>query len=299
MDSSASSTTGHGGSDGARRRSRLSELRPRRFFLDTWHRADEEARELRAKSEGYDFHPLIAFAVGAVCLTLMEYFGSSHQLVRLVDALTEGEQTALSKLLLPMTESRFYRLIQYGWWGGWRVLGYFAIPALVVKFVFKERLREHGLGTAELGRHLWIFALCYCPILVLVIVASFRGDFARFYPFYEMASRSWFDLLVWETFYMAQFWSLEFFFRGFWLKSCKRSMGSHAIVAMMVPYCMIHFGKPWLEALGAILAGVLLGTLALKTRSMWVGFLIHASVAASMDVASLLQRGGIPDRWWP
>ena len=42
--------------------------------------------------------------------------------------------------------------------------------------------------------------------------------------------------------------------------------------------------------------GVVLGTLALRTRSIWAGFLIHVSVAISMDVAAILQNHGIPWR---
>ena len=71
-------------------------------------------------------------------------------------------------------------------------------------------------------------------------------------------------------------------------------MGSSVLLAMVVPYCMIHFGKPWAEALAAILAGVVLGTLSLKTRSIWSGFLIHVTVAVSMDLAALLQTRGLP-----
>ena len=40
---------------------------------------------------------------------------------------------------------------------------------------------------------------------------------------------------------------------------------------MIVPYLMIHFAKPWLEASGAILFGLLLGVLALRSRSIWGG----------------------------
>jgi len=76
-------------------------------------------------------------------------------------------------------------------------------------------------------------------------------------------------------------------------------MGSQAIFAMVVPYVMIHFGKPMPETFAAILAGIFLGTLAMKTRSIWAGFLIHVSVAVSMDVAALLQTGGLPHAWWP
>ena len=57
--------------------------------------------------------------------------------------------------------------------------------------------------------------------------------------------------------------------------------------------------KRWLVALAAIVAGIVLGTLALRTRSISNGFFIHISVAISMDAASLLRGQGLPQQWWP
>ena len=54
-----------------------------------------------------------------------------------------------------------------------------------------------------------------------------------------------------------------------------RSFGAGAIWSMVVPYCMIHYGKPYLEACAAIIAGVVLGSLAMRTRSIYAGFLVH------------------------
>jgi membrane protease YdiL (CAAX protease family) len=59
----------------------------------------------------------------------------------------------------------------------------------------------------------------------------------------------------------------------------------------MIPYVMIHFGKPLPETLGAIIAGLVLGHLALKSRSVWLGIATHVIVATSMDFAALLRRG--------
>jgi membrane protease YdiL (CAAX protease family) len=60
---------------------------------------------------------------------------------------------------------------------------------------------------------------------------------------------------------------------------------------MTVPYCMIHFGKPLPETLGAIFAGLFLGTVSLWTRSIWLGTALHISVAVSMDLAALYYKG--------
>jgi membrane protease YdiL (CAAX protease family) len=68
---------------------------------------------------------------------------------------------------------------------------------------------------------------------------------------------------------------------------------------MCVPYCMIHYGKPYLEAAGAVVAGVALGSLAMRTRSIYSGFLVHVTVALLMDLLSLAHRNAIPKVFWP
>jgi membrane protease YdiL (CAAX protease family) len=162
-----------------------------------------------------------------------------------------------------------------------------------------ERIRDQGLATRGFLEHAYFYALAYAVVLVCVVVVSFDPQFTAYYPFYRQSYRSWLELGIWELLYMAQFFSLEFFFRGFLLKAVGRSMGSHAIFAMVVPYVIIHFGKPLPETFAAIAAGIVLGTLAMRTGSIWSGFLIHVSVALSMDFAALLQTTGLPRDFAP
>jgi membrane protease YdiL (CAAX protease family) len=61
---------------------------------------------------------------------------------------------------------------------------------------------------------------------------------------------------------------------------------------------MIHYGKPYLEAHGAIVAGVVLGSLAMRTKSIYAGFLVHITVAFSMDFLALWRRGALPQSFW-
>jgi membrane protease YdiL (CAAX protease family) len=100
--------------------------------------------------------------------------------------------------------------------------------------------------------------------------------------------------MVWELLYAVQFLALEFFFRGFLVHSLRRRFAAYAVLVMTVPYCMIHFGKPMTETLGAIGAGVLLGFMSLKTRSIWMGAALHIAVAWSMDAAALWRRLAAP-----
>ena len=292
-----------------RLRAGLATLHPKVFFLESWKEID--ARRTPPDPSGkapFDYRPLIVLCVGAVSLTLMEYFGHSRAFRQLLEALagdgsafdstwSEGKWS-IAGFAESLRRHPFLRFFDYVWWSGWRVLGYFLIPILSLKLM-GERVRDYGLSFQGLGAYAPFYALAYAVVLVLVVIVSYSPEFSGYYPFYKNASRSWAEFVGWEVLYAAQFFSLEFFFRGYWLHACERSLGSGAIFAMVVPYCMIHFGKPWLEALGAIIAGVVLGTLALRTRSIWSGFFIHVAVAVSMDVAALLQTRGLPSQLWP
>src|SRR6185295_2126695 len=53
-----------------------------------------------------------------------------------------------------------------------------------------------------------------------------------------------------------------------------------------------------LEACGAIVAGIALGSLSMKTKSIYQGFLVHVTVAGLMDWLSLRHRHATPIRFW-
>jgi membrane protease YdiL (CAAX protease family) len=47
------------------------------------------------------------------------------------------------------------------------------------------------------------------------------------------------------------------------------------------------------EALAAIVGGIALGSLSLKTRSIWWGAAIHISIAITMDICALTHAGRV------
>ncbi len=223
-----------------------------------------------------DWRPIVILIVSALSLTLQEYYGD-----RDVFAIMFPKNPAV-----PWVKSN-HELLLFGWWSGWRFVGYVVIPTVVILLLPGERFRDYGFSVKGFSKHVWIYVALYLAVLPLVVLVSFTRPFQATYPFYKMANRSTWDFVSWELMYALQFLSLEFFFRGFLLHGLKRAIGAHAIWVMCVPYCMIHFGKPLPETLGAIFAGLILGTLALRTRSIWCGVLIHISVAVTMDLLAM------------
>ncbi len=274
------------------------------FFRRTWRDLDLAAHEHQKKvlaSGKYNYRPALLFVTTALVLTAQEYYGGRDfydQHLRPI--LHEIEVARAAAGVTKWIDLKKYNeLYGYSWWSFTRCFGYVVVPFAVWKLVFrKDSILDMGLRSKGFWKHAWIYGLCLAVVLPAVFIVSRAPDFASYYPFYKRASRSWFDLAVWEGMYFAQFFALEIFFRGFWLSGLRSSLGSGAIFAMCVPYCMIHYGKPYLEACGAVVAGIALGSLAMRTKSIYSGFLVHVTVALSMDLLTLANHDALPKSFW-
>ncbi len=268
------------------------------FFRDTWRELDEDSHRHRAEilSQGrMDHRPFIALVMIAMILTLQEYYGGRAYFETTISPMLSRLDAAHPGMQL----QKFDDLYGFGWWAFARSFGY-ALPFILWKLFYRsDSLLDFGLRTKGFFDHAWIYGLFLSAVLPAMLIVSQSPDFGTYYPFYKLSSRSWFDFLVWEAMYFVQFFALEMFFRGFWLGVLRRSFGSGAIFVMAVPYCMIHYGKPYLEACGAIVAGIALGSLSMKTRSIYQGFMVHITVAGLMDWLALRHRKATPIHLWP
>lgn len=278
------------------------------LFRRTWRELDDEALEhkLLLRAEGrYDYRPVVLFAIVALVLTLQEYYGGRlfyFQHLRPALQRLELAQGGSGRWLGRHIHMGLYgELYGYGWWALTRVVGYTIVPLVLWKIVFRkdQLLDVFGLRVRGMLRHAWLYGIALAIVLPPVLLASLTPEFTSYYPFYKKCWRSWVDYLAWEAMYLAQFFALEVFFRGFMVSALRKAMGSGAIFAMCVPYVMIHYGKPFHEACGAMIAGVFLGSLAMRARSIYWGCLVHMTVALFMDASAIVQRAGLPKTFWP
>jgi membrane protease YdiL (CAAX protease family) len=272
------------------------------FFHRTWRELDVEAHEHQRRTlvaGGYDYRPAVLFVITALVLTLQEYYGGrdfyEDHVRPFLREIERAQAIAPGGLGQLVNLHRYNELYGYAWWSFARVFGYVVLPMTAWKILFrKDSLLDMGLRIRGFRRHAWIYLACLAVVIPAVFVVARSPEFGNYYPFYKQSSRSWLDLVAWEAMYFAQFFALEIFFRGFWLSGLRNTLGSGAIFAMVVPYCMIHYGKPYLEAAGAVVAGVALGSLAMRTKSIYSGFLVHVTVALSMDLLALANKGALP-----
>lgn len=195
-----------------------------------------------------------------------------------------------SSFMLDHHNAQLHQLL---YWAASIILFYFISPILLIVFILKERLTEYGFAI----HFSWDSYRPYLHMLIIMvpIIGYFSGtqSFLAGYPFYsvERTEQLYPNFIIWQFFYFLQFIALEFLFRGFLLHGTKGKFGFYAIFVMMIPYCMIHFGKPLAETIGAIVAGIVLGIMSLKTRSIWPGVMLHYGIAIMMDLSVLYRKG--------
>jgi len=170
-----------------------------------------------------------------------------------------------------------------------------AVP-LYLFYRLVDRQPSGFYGMVPKRKGLSIYGLLLALMVPLIAIASFQPDFLESYPTYRGTDADeffgvpeWVPALVYELCYGWDFIPTELVFRGFLVIGMSRFLGQGAILPMVVCYASIHFGKPLGETISSLFGGYLLGVLALYTRSIWGGLLIHIGIAWGMEIAAFVQ----------
>ena len=239
-----------------------------------------ELRPLRDAAAAPGFWPAAVICVTACAGLLINQYGGSEQTFAL--------------LFPPQYIDPYWVLRVKAWWVGSILIGFVALPGLVMALLPGARVRDCNLGFRGFRDHFWVYVALYGAVLPVIWIVSLSPSFTAFYPMYGQAGRSWPDLLMWEGMYAGQFIALEFFFRGFLVGGLRRSMGFFSVPVAVLPYMMLHFSKLLPEAAASVVAGLVLGYLAWKTKSIWGGVCVHCAVAMTMDLLALAHKGELP-----
>lgn len=260
---------------------------------------DNEAKLERAKLDDDIERKRVwlVIMVACVCLLMVNYLKYSSVLLESIRMLESWFDIKNQQWSRGFRAHPYRELIGYVWWGFWNVLCFLIIPMLTIKLCLKQKLSSYGWQVGNIKQHWLGYVLLTSPIMFFAFLVSFREDFANHYPFYDLAHKSWLDLILWECIYIFQFVAVEFFFRGFIVNGLRIPFGSLSIAVMCLPYLMLHFPKLWLESFGAISFGFLLGILALRSKSIWGGVAVHVAIALMMDFMAMMQTKGFPEQF--
>lgn len=172
------------------------------------------------------------------------------------------------------------------------------LPLLVFHQVMeKSSAFYYGLGVKKVKIQPYLLLLLIA--VLIIFAASFLSEIQEYYPRYKYSYGNklaeqkgwpeWYTIAGYELSYALNFLGVELFFRGFLLFAFYRLIGPKVILAMMASYAFLHFGKPLGETISSVFGGFVLGVIALKTRNIWGGVLIHVGIAWAMELAGYLQ----------
>ncbi len=164
---------------------------------------------------------------------------------------------------------------------------FFLFPLIIIKLIFKEKLKNYGLSLGD-KRYGLRFIIITIPLIVtpIIILASRMPQVRAEYPLSKLVQDNASVFLLYELSYVLLYYvGWEFFFRGYMLFGLREKFGdTYAILLQVIPSALLHFNKPESEFLGSIILGIVLGYLALRTRSILYPLIIHSCIGVFTDL---------------
>ncbi|HSG29137.1 MAG TPA: type II CAAX endopeptidase family protein [Candidatus Krumholzibacterium sp.] len=157
-----------------------------------------------------------------------------------------------------------------------RMIFYLGMPMISIPLILRGNPLDFGLRP---GRwRIWgVHVAIACAICILLVLAGSRmPSVLRYYGKVKGGFGSY------AASRLALIFAVEFMFRGFILFGLKKKYGDGAILIQMIPFALLHIGKPEVETVGCIVTGTYFGYLALRAGSLWPAFLIHYFVNLAM-----------------
>lgn len=164
------------------------------------------------------------------------------------------------------------------------------VPLVLIFLVLKGKPSDYGfrVGDFKFG---FLSSILFIAVMIPVIwIASGSEAFARAYPQGGVTVRENISILLYyELFVGLYMFSWEFFWRGYMLLGLKERFGYYAIFMQMIPFFILHRGKPELEVFASIFAGLILGIQAYRANTFIYGFGVHWIVMILIDTISVLR----------
>lgn len=154
-------------------------------------------------------------------------------------------------------------------------LCFFLLPILFL-LVVRENPRNYGLSFGRIKPAIPVLVCLLTGLTLLGFFVSRMDSFRQFYPYYLRPAQ---DLLLLFLNGFVYMWSWEFINRGFLLLGLKRYVGVYAVYIQLIPFVILHLGKPPFELYGSILFGLFFGFYAYLTDSFIYGAVAHATFA--------------------
>ncbi len=164
---------------------------------------------------------------------------------------------------------------------GYSFLLFFALPALVNRCIYKEKIIPLGLNIPENKTSaVLLILLAELMLIPAILILAKQSAFKHYYSMagVSQGKLALMLLVVFPFYYFCE----EFFFRGFLLVTLWRKVRWHSFWIVDILFVFAHFFKPFMEIVLAFPAGIIFAFLALRTRSIYPSMIVHYSMGIAM-----------------
>jgi membrane protease YdiL (CAAX protease family) len=167
-----------------------------------------------------------------------------------------------------------YRQIENFWISSFIYFGVF--PVLTILIFLRKNPLDFGL---RLGNYkLWIpYVVIFLVIVIPILYVS--SDMSSVQGYYRSGRN--FDLLKYALQMGVYMLGWEFLFRGFMLFGLQEKFKEGSIIIQMIPFVLLHIGKPEIESISTIFTGLLWGYICYRGKSFWPAYIMHMVVNVS------------------
>ena len=156
-------------------------------------------------------------------------------------------------------------------WNAWfsSFLYYIILPVIVITVILRKNPLDFGL---KLGNpRIWGFYVIIMCLIAFPLLYAYRHS-PTFQSYYGIAQ---FNFINYFLVTFVNIFAIEFLFRGFLLFGLREKWKEGSILIQMIPFVLIHLGKPELETLSTIITGIYFGYAAYRGKSFWPAFIMH------------------------
>ncbi len=147
---------------------------------------------------------------------------------------------------------------------------YYAVfPVLVITLILRKNPLDFGLrpGSPRIWGF-WVGVICAAAAIILY-ASSFLPSLQDYYRTED------FNFIAYFLANCVSLSASEFIYRGFLLFGLKEKFKEGSILIQVIPFVLLHLGKPEIETISTLLTGILFGYVAYRGRSYWPAFIIH------------------------
>jgi len=155
--------------------------------------------------------------------------------------------------------------------------------------LFKNKPQNYGIRLGDFKIRVKDLVVILCIMIPILLITFKFTNFKSIYPLSYTARKGINNFIIYQIAQLCYMFGWEFFYRGFMLLGLSKKIDKRlAILIQTIPFALMHYRKPPLEAYGSIFAGIFLGIIAIRARSFLPCAILHFLIALFADILGLI-----------